>query len=606
MKKIHTFHIPVMGTGFSLDTPLKVAKYGISSVISLVDDTLIEYVRKFYCERYKEEYVAITKKDEDCRARRITEYLNLIDRIVKRQTAELKSSAFEKGSEITKYFELLPDFSPFKKLYKTMLSTEDQLTKKKLQNELRESVEAGSIDVNIMTKLDATSYGPDNEKLPEEFSDALAALRGYAKSTLSSALVLSAGFNRKLYGYLENFKDFYCDKAGQIKKKIVLKVSDYRSCITQGKFLAKKGLWVSEYRIESGLNCGGHAFVSKGFLLGPILEEMKNKKNELLSGILKVYQETVKLKNKMLCDAPPEPEITVQGGIGTFEEDRFLQDYYHVDGTGWATPFLLVPEVANVDEPTLEKLRVAEEDDVYVSDVSPIGVPFLNLRGSFSDLAQEKRTQEGHPGSSCPKNHLTFNFDFTDRPVCLASRQYQKLKLEQIEKFPEQEPITTPEEVVVKTCICHDLGAGILLKNNIKTKEKELNSAICPGPNIAYFSKIMTLEEMIGHIYGRFNALNEKYRPHMFVKELTMYMDTMIKQMKKCKCTLTEKQIQYFSEFKKNLLDGVTYYQDLFTKAITGAKENRERILEELKGYKEKIENLEFSPRNPFHPTDNA
>jgi hypothetical protein len=30
----HAFHIPVLGLGFSIDTPLKVARYGISSVIS--------------------------------------------------------------------------------------------------------------------------------------------------------------------------------------------------------------------------------------------------------------------------------------------------------------------------------------------------------------------------------------------------------------------------------------------------------------------------------------------------------------------------------------------------------------------------------------------
>ena len=46
MKKGHTFHIPVMGIGFSIDTPVKVAQYGISSVISLVDDNLIEEMRR--------------------------------------------------------------------------------------------------------------------------------------------------------------------------------------------------------------------------------------------------------------------------------------------------------------------------------------------------------------------------------------------------------------------------------------------------------------------------------------------------------------------------------------------------------------------------------
>ena len=45
----HTFHIPVMGIGFTIDTPIKVAHLGISSVISLVDDILIEKIRKHYC-----------------------------------------------------------------------------------------------------------------------------------------------------------------------------------------------------------------------------------------------------------------------------------------------------------------------------------------------------------------------------------------------------------------------------------------------------------------------------------------------------------------------------------------------------------------------------
>ena len=55
----------------------------------------------------------------------------------------------------------------------------------------------------------------------------------------------------------------------------MLKVSDFHSAVVQGKFLAKRGLWVSEYRIESGLNCGGHAFATKGLLLGPILDEFQ-------------------------------------------------------------------------------------------------------------------------------------------------------------------------------------------------------------------------------------------------------------------------------------------------------------------------------------------
>jgi len=598
--ELHTVHVPVMGIGFSIDTPLKVARYGISSVISLVDDTLIETMRKFYCQQYSEPYQEITRNDHDYRARRITEYLNLLDRIVKKQFDALRSSAFEKGSEITKYFELLPDTSPVKKLYNTMLSTEDTGTKQRLQEALRERIKPGSIDVNIMTKLDRTNYDINGEELPEEYSDALAALRGYALSTLNSAIILSAGFNRRLYGYIENFKDFYCDAAGLIKKRIILKVSDYRSCLTQGKFLAKKGLWVSEYRIESGLNCGGHAFVSNGLLLGPILDEIKTKRDEFIGSVRKIYTEAIALKNKFTHNLPT-PKITVQGGIGTAQEDLFLREHYNVDGTGWATPFLLVPEVTNVDDKTLQKLIDADENDLYLSNSSPMGIPFNNLKTAESNLAQQKRFADNHPGSRCPRGHLCFNTEFTPHPICVASRQYQKLKIEELAKSADPEVVRQISDVVVKTCICYDLGASVLMKYNIATPDKERTPAVCPGPNLAYFSRIMTLREMIDHIYGRANFLNSTPRPHMFIKELQLYLDNFIEQLRHCKCTLTENQIATFEEFKENLLAGVAYYQDLFSTTLGLPEAQHQEILTSLAQYQAKIERLHLSKVNPFH-----
>ncbi|HQP10638.1 MAG TPA: hypothetical protein PKV41_04570, partial [Candidatus Omnitrophota bacterium] len=137
MQKIHSFHIPVMGTGFSVDTPVKVAHYGISSVISLVDDLLIEQMRQYYCKLLDKEYVPITKHENDYRARRITAYLNLVDQIVQRKFDAVRSSCFEIGSEITKYFEMLSDRSPLKALYQRMLETTDPKAKKHLQEQLR-------------------------------------------------------------------------------------------------------------------------------------------------------------------------------------------------------------------------------------------------------------------------------------------------------------------------------------------------------------------------------------------------------------------------------------------------------------------------------------
>ena len=244
-KPIHTFHIPVMGTAFSIDTPIKVARYGINSVISLVDDTLIEQMRKFYCEKEGETYTPITKNDEDFRARRITAYLDLVNLIVQRQFAQLKASAFEPGTEITKYFEMLPEDSVLKAAWRHMLIQTDPKLKADLQKNLCESIKPGDIDVNIMTKLDRDVYTAQGELLSPHFSDALSALRGYAQSSLQSAIVFSAGINRRLYTYVEQFKDFYADATGNIKKRIILKVTDFRSSIVQGKFFAKKGLWIS-------------------------------------------------------------------------------------------------------------------------------------------------------------------------------------------------------------------------------------------------------------------------------------------------------------------------------------------------------------------------
>ncbi|HSV43819.1 MAG TPA: hypothetical protein VLJ10_04615, partial [Candidatus Bathyarchaeia archaeon] len=269
----HTVHIPVMGTGFTIDTPLKVAKYGISSVISLVDDTLIEQMRKFYTIKFGEPYEPIPKHEHDSRAKRVTAYLDFLDRQVKKQFEQLKNSAFDLGSEIHKYFEMLPDSSPLQKLYRTMMKTPEGDEKLKMQSALRAGMKPGSIDVNIMTKLDKPQVDTQGKPVYNEFSEALANLRGYAQSTVKSAIVFSAGLNQRLYTYVENFKDFYADASGEIKKRVILKVSDFRSSFIQGKIFAKKGIWISEYRVESGLNCGGHAFSSGGVMMGPILEE---------------------------------------------------------------------------------------------------------------------------------------------------------------------------------------------------------------------------------------------------------------------------------------------------------------------------------------------
>src|SRR5690606_34922074 len=160
----------------------------------------------------------------------------------------------------------------------------------------------------------------------------------------NSSVVFSAGLNPRLFNYLEKFDVFNARGYGVFEKEIVIKVSDYRSALIQGKYLAKKGLWVSEFRIESGLNCGGHAFATDGTLLGPILEEFKVKRKELIETLHAMYQPAANAKDVPVFDEPHPLRITVQGGVGTFEEASFLAISYDLASVGWGTPFLLCPE----------------------------------------------------------------------------------------------------------------------------------------------------------------------------------------------------------------------------------------------------------------------
>jgi hypothetical protein len=563
-KSVHSFHIPVMGTGYTVDTPIKVAHLGINSVISIVDHRLTERMREYHSNLRKLPFEPIPERAEDSRAKRITAYLNLVDKIVADNFKAVKESDFKNGSEITKYFELLPDTSDLKRKYKTMRAGNNGNTAV-FGRQLKEEIAPGSIDVNIMTKLDRVNYAKKNDALSNEFNDAHAALRGFANSTLRSSVVFSAGMNPRLYGYASTFLDFYPDENGKLKKKIILKVSDYRSALIQGKFLAKKGLWVSEFRIESGLNCGGHAFATDGYLLGPILEEFKTNRNELIDTLFELYSDGLDRSERMTVNEPPPMRITVQGGVGTHQEHNFLMECYGVDSVGWGTPFLLVPEVVNIDERTLQVLCDAEEEDLYLSEVSPLGVPFNTVRGNTAELEKQRRIEAGTPGAPCLKQHLVFNTEFSDNPICTASRVYQNAKIKDLESrnLGRKELKKAISEVVEKMCLCVGLGNPALISGDIQTHAQSQGVSVCPGPNIAYFSKIVSLNEMVDHIYGRINLMNRKDRPHMFINELKLYIDYLKSRIERSPKPLTDSQVKYFDAFHSKLNEGIVYYKNL-------------------------------------------
>ena len=397
--------------------------------------------------------------------------------------------------------------------------------------------------------------------------------------------------NPRLFSYAEHFNDFYPDQDGTFIKRIILKVSDYRSARIQGMFLAKKGLWVSEFRIESGLNCGGHAFATDGSLMGPILAEFRDQRIQLLEEMFKVFEQALTLKGRIVPDRIPATAFTAQGGVGTFAEHQFLLEHYQLDSVGWGSPFLLVPEAVNVDENTLSLLKTATEKDLYLSEVSPLGVPFNTLRGNTMEELKNVRRNFGRPGSPCTKKYLSFNAEFSEIPICQASRKYQHLKIKELKR----ESISPAEfqqryaKIVEKECLCEGLGKSVLLVNEIAQPTELLGVSVCPGPNIAYFSRVMSLKEIMDHIYGRINVIVRTDRPHMFVKEIELNINYFKNKLLKTLPAGDHKIIKEQKVFTENLQRGIAYYSTLFSQQYSFSTDVVRNSLNRLKYFENEL-----------------
>jgi hypothetical protein len=453
-------------------------------------------------------------------------------------------------------------------------------------------MQCGSIDVNIMVRLDRPRSTPCGQLPIKNFSDAKSALRGYAESDLDSAMVFSAGVNKGLFSYLATFRDFYRDKTGRIRKKIILKVSDFRSALIQGKFLAKKGLEVAEYRIESGLNCGGHAFFSAGKLLPDLLKEFKHHRGRLAADFQPAIKAFYDQKGWVYRaeEGSAAPLVTVQGGIGTHGEILRLRKYFGMDLTGVATPFLLVPETTRVDAQTRDLLRQAGLDDLYTSEVSPLGVPFNNVRNSGSEKWIARKAASSSPGANCTKGILALNSDYAPFQ-CTASKTYQKQKLAEIEAStasPEAKAAMR-RKTINKACLCEQLANSALIELGLKTPHKA-PQAVCPGPNIAWFDRFYRLQEMVDHFYGRGHSLVPAERPHMFAKELVMTVDFFEKLV--AESDMCGRERDRLAGIKANIEAGMRICLDI-ARQRPYSDENLASIPPCVKAQKERLENLE-------------
>lgn len=144
------------------------------------------------------------------------------------------------------------------------------------------------------------------------------------------------------------------------------------------------------------------------------------------------------------------------------------------------------------------------------------------------------------------------------------------------------------KKIVEKTCICDHLGNGSLIALGI-ADEKNAPQSICPGPNIEWFDRFYTLKEMVDHIYGRGPSLVSSKRPHMFAKEIEMYVDYFEKLVSNS--SYTSKEAKIVIEYKKNLESGLDYCLEIAKKSPY-PEENLSSILSCVKEQRHRLESL--------------
>ncbi|MBT6809002.1 MAG: hypothetical protein HOA52_05910 [Flavobacteriales bacterium] len=219
-------------------------------------------------------------------------------------------------------------------------------------------------------------------------------------------------------------------------------------------------------------------------------------------------------------------------------------------------------------------MQEAKEKDLYLSNVSPLGVPFNNLRNSSKDVEKFQKIEEGKPGSPCPRKFLALSDEYGTQGVCTASRLFQKNKI-------EEKGIS--DQITDKACLCMGLAATAVINYGVETRESK-GVSICPGPNMAYFDKELSLKDMSYHIYHDDNGIVREDRPNMFINELNMYLTYLSKKIEEHKVDWGRRSDRYLNTFSENMNNGISYYNKMFNSigsTFSGVKDTANKSLNE-------------------------
>jgi hypothetical protein len=117
---------------------------------------------------------------------------------------------------------------------------------------------------------------------------------------------------------------------------------------------------------------------------------------------------------------------------------------------------------------------------------------------------------------------------------------------------------------LAKECLCVGLSNSASIQYNQPFLKNLKAVNICPGPNIANFSRIVSLQTMVDHIYGRVNIMTNPARNHMFITELKIYLNYLKEEMlRDPEASSSDKRRAYFELFMNNLEEAIAYYRNL-------------------------------------------
>jgi hypothetical protein len=139
-------------------------------------------------------------------------------------------------------------------------------------------------------------------------------------------------------------------------------------------------------------------------LLGPIMEEFKQKKNDLIQSAHTLMVAALGTERKTWVTKPLDMKITVQGGVGTSKNMIFCFKL-PCRQCRVGISFLLVPEATSVDTETPKPACTIKTTGFYLSNISPLGVPFNTVRGTSNEILKYQKESQRKIRKLMPKNY---------------------------------------------------------------------------------------------------------------------------------------------------------------------------------------------------------